>query len=182
MRRAVTDARPHEPFDPGLFDRFLANCARHGVARDRYITLKASTRDLTSRQIADALGGPARFIHIDGDHAPDSLRRDLALAGPLLHAKGIICLDDMLHPGYPLLVGVVRDWLGQNFDMRVLCIIDREDISAAAKFLICRADVVPLFKDDLLKTFASQNYPLGGQFEDYSCVVLTPNPRLARIN
>jgi predicted O-methyltransferase YrrM len=168
--------------DAGLHDRFHANCARHGLARERYAALRASTRSLTSRQLREALGGPARFVHIDGDHAPDSLRADLDLVAPMLHEKGIVCLDDMLHPGYPLLVAVVRDWLRQHPDMRVLCIVDREDIVAAAKFLICRADAVPLYNDDLMTTFAEQHYTLGADFDGHLAVVLTPHPRLAKIS
>jgi predicted O-methyltransferase YrrM len=168
--------------DDGLLERFHTNCARHGLAHGRYQALKASTKNLTSENISQALGGAARFIHIDGDHAPDSLRKDLLLAAPLLHPQGIICLDDMLHPGYPLLAAVVAEWLQQHPEMRVLCIIDREDIVAAAKFMICRADAVPLFRDDLLKTFTAQHYPLDGQFDGYMALVLTPHPRLAKIN
>jgi len=168
--------------DEGLLERFHANCARHGLKRERYEALKASTKNLKSDELARALGGKARFIHVDGDHAPESLRNDLDLVAPLLHPKGIICLDDMLHPAYPLLVAVVRDWLRQQPDMRVLCIVDREDIAAAAKFMICRADVVPLFEDDLLKTFAAKVFPLGAQFDGHLAVVLTPHPRLVKIN
>ena len=167
--------------DAGLYERFHANCARHGLARQRYDAVRASTRSLSSERIADALGGRARFIHVDGDHAPDSLRQDLALVTSLLHEKGIICLDDMLHPGYPLLVAVVHEWLTQHPEMQVMCIVDREDIVAAAKFLICRADAAALYKDDLMTTFAEQHYSLGGEFGGYVSVVLTPKPRLARI-
>jgi predicted O-methyltransferase YrrM len=167
--------------DDGLLDRFHANCVRHGLARERYEALKASTRTLDARSIADALGGPARFIHIDGDHAPASLRADLDLVAPLLQEGGIVCLDDMLHPGYPLLVAVVHEWLMRHPDMQVMCIVDREDIVAAAKFLICRAAAAALYKDDLMTTFAEQHYPLGGEFGSYVSVVLTPRPRLARI-
>jgi predicted O-methyltransferase YrrM len=167
--------------DPGLYERFHANCARHGLKREVYCALRASTRALTSHELIAKLGGPARFIHIDGDHAPESLRGDLDLVLPLLHAKGVICLDDMLHPSYPFLVAVVRDWLRQHSNMRVLCIIDREDIVAAAKFLICRSDAVPLYADDLMTAFADQHYTLGADFDGYVAVVLTPHPRLARI-
>jgi predicted O-methyltransferase YrrM len=168
--------------DAGLYERFHANCARHGLARERYSAVRASTRALTSAQLAEALGGPARFIHIDGDHGAASLRADLDLVAPLLHEKGIICLDDMLHPGYPLLVAVVRDWLTAHPDMRVVCIIDREDIVAAAKFMICRAHAVPLYNDDLMTTFADQHYTLGADFDGHLAVVLTPHPRLAKIS
>jgi predicted O-methyltransferase YrrM len=168
--------------DAGLYDRFHANCVRQGLERDRYSALKANSLDLTPRQVKEVLDGPARFVHIDGNHAPQILLNDLALAEQMLHPKGMICLDDMLHPGYPQLVATVRDWLAQHPDMRVLCIIDRVTIIAATKFLICHANVVPLFDDDLMKTFAPQHYTLGGQFEGYVSVVLTPNPRLARID
>ena len=168
--------------DTGLYDRFHANCARHGIARDRYAVIKARACDLAPRQLADVLRGPVRFIHIDGDHTPEHLLKDLALVESLMHPKGVICLDDMLHPGYPLLVAAVRDWLAQHPDMRVMCIIDREDIVAAAKFLICRADAVPLFSDELMAAFAQQHYVIGGQFDGYSSVVLTPHPRLARVD
>src|SRR5687768_4766799 len=87
--------------DAGVYERFHKNCAHHGLGRERYSALRASTRALGSRELAETLGGPARFVHIDGDHAPDSLRGDLDLVLPLLHEQGIICLDDMLHPGYP---------------------------------------------------------------------------------
>ena len=47
----------------------------------------------------------------------------------------MIVLDDMLHPGYPLLVVAVYEWMERHPDWRVLCVIDREDIVAAAKFM-----------------------------------------------
>jgi hypothetical protein len=66
--------------------------------------------------------------------------------------------------------------------MKVLAIIDREDIVAAAKFLICHQDVVPLFENDLMETFRPYQYVLGAEFERYFCVVLTPQPRLAEVD
>ena len=41
----------------------------------------------------------------------------------------------MLHPGYPTLIIAVLDYLRRHPEMCVMCIIDREDIVAAAKFL-----------------------------------------------
>ena len=165
--------------DAGLYDRFLANCARHGLTRERFVALKASTRNLTAKAFTEAVGGPVRFIHIDGDHARESLSIDLALAEAVLHPQGMICLDDMLHPGYPLLVVAVHEWLTRHPDMRVLAVIDREDIVAAAKFLICHKDTVPLLEQDLMTTFKAQHWTLGSEWESYFCVVLTPHPRLA---
>jgi len=166
----------------GLLDLFHSHCARHGLARERYTAIKANVRDLTAADIDKALGGPVRFWHLDGDHSREQLLADLALAESTLHCQGIICLDDMLHPGYPLLVVAVHEWLEQHPDWRVLCVIDREDIVAAAKFLLCHKDVVPLFEQDLMDTFKPQHWVLGSEWERYFCVVLTPHPRIAEVD
>jgi predicted O-methyltransferase YrrM len=168
--------------NPGVFDLFHSHCARHGLARERYTAIKANIRDLTAKDFTDALGGPIRFFHIDGDHSRDHLLADLALAEAVLHPQGMICLDDMLHPGYPLLIIAVHDWMERHPDWRVLAVIDREDIVAAAKFVICHKDTVPLFEQDLMETFKAQHFVLGSEWERYFCVVLTPKPRLAEVD
>jgi hypothetical protein len=166
----------------GLLDLFHSHCARHGVARERYTAIKGNVRDLKAADIEKTLGGPVRFWHVDGDHSREQLTLDLDLAAATLHHQGIICLDDMLHPGYPLLVVAVHEWMERRPDWRVLCVIDREDIVAAAKFLICHKDVVPLFEQDLMDTFKAQHFVLGSEWERYFCVVLTPHPRLAEVD
>jgi hypothetical protein len=123
-----------------------------------------------------------RFWHIDGDHSREALTADLDLALATMHPQGILCLDDMLHPGYPLLILAVHEWLERHPDWRVLCVIDREDIVAAAKFLLCHKDVVPLFEQDLMDTFKPQHWVLGSEWERYFCVVLTPHPRIAEVD
>jgi predicted O-methyltransferase YrrM len=170
----------------GLLDLFHAHCARLGLARERYTAIKANIRDVSADDIRKALGGretdSVRFWHLDGDHSREQLLLDLALAESTLHPQGMICLDDMLHPGYPLLVVAVHEWLERHPDWRVLCVIDREDIVAAAKFLLCHKDVVPLFEQDLMDTFKAQHFVLGSEWERYFCVVLTPQPRLAQVD
>jgi hypothetical protein len=167
----------------GLLDLFHAHCARLGVPRERYTAIKANARDLTADDIRTALGGgQVRFWHLDGDHAREQLAADLDLAEATLHPRGIICLDDMLHPGYPLLVVAVHAWLERHPDWRVLAVIDREDIVAAAKFMLCHKDAVPLFEQDLMDTFKAQHWVLGSEWERYFCVVLTPKPRIAEVD
>ena len=170
----------------GLLDLFHSHCARLGLARERYTAIKGNARDLSAADICKALGGrdsdKVRFWHLDGDHSREQLTADLDLAEATLHPQGMICLDDMLHPGYPLLVVAVHEWLERHADWRVLAVIDRQDIVAAAKFLICHKDVVPLFEQDLMDTFKAQHYVLGSEWERYFCVVLTPKPRIAVVD
>lgn len=166
----------------GVLDLFHAHCARHGLGRERYVAIKADIRSLAAKDLIDALGGPVRFFHIDGDHSREQLLADLALAEAVLHPQGMICLDDMLHPGYPLLIVAVHEWMERHPDWRVLCVIDREDIVAAAKFVLCHKDVVPLFEQDLMDTFKAQHWVLGSEWERYFCVVLTPHPRIAEVD
>lgn len=165
------------------YDEFLANCARHGIPETAMTVWKADTRDVSVADLAPKLGGrKVRFIHIDGDHSDICLSKDLELATAVLHENGLICLDDMLHPGYPTLVATVMRYLENHPEMRVLCIIDREDIVAAPKFVICRASAVHLYEDDLMTSFAPYHFVMGGDFVTHWCVVLTPQPRLAVVD
>jgi predicted O-methyltransferase YrrM len=166
---------------PAVLDRFEAHLGRFGVDRTAVAIIKGDSADLTPDDIADASGGPVRFFHIDGEHSRAALTRDLDLALATLHPEGVICLDDMLHPGYPLLAVAVHDWLARNQEMRVFCIVDREDIVAAAKFLICRDEMFEFYQRDLMTSFPSLHYVPGAVFEDWLCLVLTPQPRMAQV-
>ena len=163
-----------------LLDRLLANADAHGLPRDRFSPRALDTAKLTAAEFQRHTGGaPLRFIHIDGDHAPEALTQDLGLAHACLHPLGLICIDDMLHPAFPFLVVAVHDFLQQNPELRLLCVIDRVDIVGAPKFLLCRAEAVKLYEDDLMASFKAQHFTMGGDANGHLCVVLTPHPRLA---
>jgi Methyltransferase domain len=165
-----------------VLERLLANADAHGLARDRFTPRSFDTGKLTAREFSSLTGGaPLRFIHIDGDHSPEALMQDLGLAHASLHAQGLICIDDMLHPAFPFLVVVVHDYLKRNPEMRLMCVIDREDIVGAPKFLVCRAEAVKLYETDLMETFKAQHFTMGGDAMGHLCVVLTPHPRLADV-
>lgn len=167
----------------GVEERFLANCAAHGITRDRYVSWKADSREMTSGDLRDKLGGrPIRFVHIDSHHSGECLANDLELVDPLLHRDGIICLDDMLHPGYPMLAAAVFDYFARHPQMRLLCVVDREDIVAAPKFLICRSDALALYEQDLLSAFSRFHFTMNADMETYFALVLTPRPRLAEVD
>jgi methyltransferase family protein len=168
--------------DAGIEARFHANCAAHGIVRERYWSWKVDSREITAAELREKLGGrPVRFAHIDSYHSGECLTNDLALVDAVLHRDGIICLDDMLHPGYPLIVTAVYDYLARRPDMQLLCVIDREDIVAAAKFLICRRDVRACYEADLADAFARFRYALNADMDSYFALVLTPRPRLAEV-
>jgi len=168
--------------DPGIEARFLANCAAHGLAPGRYISWKADSRAITADMLREKLGThQVRFAHIDSHHSRECLTNDLELLHAVLHRDGILCLDDMLHPGYPMVVTAVFDYLARHSEMRLLCVIDREDIVAAPKFLICRDASYALYKKDLKSTFSRFHFTLDADMETYFALVLTPHPRLAEI-
>jgi hypothetical protein len=100
----------------------------------------------------------------------------------VLHPNGVIALDDMLHPGYPTLIVTVLDYLERHPEMHLLCVIDRESITAAAKFLLCRADRIAQYETDLMTSFVKFHYVLGAQIAGRIALVLTPDPRLPKID
>lgn len=173
-----------------VWDNLHANCAAHGVPRARFTAIKGSTAEMLPADVmAPALGRddvdaslPVRFFHIDGQHDEENLTKDLSLALPLMHEHGLIVLDDMLHPSYPGLVETVHKWLRAHPDWVTLAIIDREDIVAAAKYVLCRESSVHLYEKDLLTRFAPHVFPMGSDVEGHFTVVLTPNPRLAEVD
>ena len=166
----------------GVIQRMLDHCARNGLDAARYIAWKANTRNVSAQALRGKLAtGAVRFFHIDGEHEHEPLSVDLELAHAVLHPQGIIALDDMLHPGYPTLIVTVLDYLKRHPEMVVMCIVDREDIVAAAKFLICRRDAVHLYEQDLMETFARFHFVVGADINGHFVLVLTPQPRLADI-
>ena len=168
---------------PAVYDHLLENCAASGLDRGSYTAWKADSRAITAADLRAKLpAGKARFVHVDSEHFPDCLRNDLELAHAVLHPDGIIALDDMLHPGYPTLIVTVLEYLERHPEMRVLCIVDRESITAAAKFLICRADRVGPYADDLRASYAPFHYVLNANIMDHITLVLTPDPTLPKVD
>jgi predicted O-methyltransferase YrrM len=166
----------------GVIDRFHANCERHGVPADRRITWKADSRRMRSEDLLARLAGrPVRLFHIDGEHSRGALARDLTLATSVLAPGGLIVLDDMLHPGYPTLMVAVQQYLEANPDMCMLCLIDRETIVAATKFVLCRRDWFKRYEERLLVDFKDNIWPLGADFEPHWCLVLSLDTQLANI-
>ena len=148
--------------NPAVIDRFEANCARHGVAPGRRITWKADSRSMAPKELLAKLSGRRpRFVHIDGEHSRAALGKDLELATDVLAPAGVIVLDDMLHPGYPTLMVAVHEYLQRHPEMCVLCIIDRETVVAATKFVLCRQEWFKRYEERLLEAYKDNVWPLG---------------------
>jgi Methyltransferase domain len=165
-----------------VIDRFEANCVKHGIAAEARKTWKCDSRAVTPVDLlARTDGARVRVFHIDGEHSRASLEKDLALATAVLADEGLIVLDDMLHPGYPTLMVTVHDYLQAHPEMVVLCVIDRETIVAATKFVLCRAQWFKRYEAELLKVYEKNVWPLGADFEPHWCLVLSLDTRLAAI-
>jgi predicted O-methyltransferase YrrM len=165
-----------------VIDRFHANCRKHGVPDERRVTLKADSRVMTPEDVLKATGGQKlRLFHIDGEHSRHALSRDLNLATAVIADGGIIVLDDMLHPGYPTLMVAVQAYLEANPDIVPLCVIDRETIVGATKFVLCQRAWFKRYEEVMLDVFQANIWPLGADFEPHWCLVLSLDTRLAEI-
>ena len=168
--------------NPEVIDRFEANCAKHGIPAERRVTWKADSRTMAPEDLLAKLGGErVRFFHVDGEHSRAALARDLELATAVLAPGGVIVLDDMLHPGYPTLMVAVHEYLQRHAEMCVLCIIDRETVVAATKFVLCRTEWFKRYEERLLEAYEANVWPLGADFEPHWCLVLSLDTRLAEI-
>ncbi len=159
---------------PAVLDRFEENCDRHEIAPEQRITWKADSASISPAELTGHLDGdPVRLFHIDGDHTQASLAHDLALATSVLCPGGLIVLDDMLHPGYPMLMVAVDEYLQRNPEMRVLCVIDRESLTAASKFVLCEEAWFKRYEAVLLEDFKANIWPMGARFEPHWCLVFS---------
>lgn len=168
---------------PRTRDAFAANILAHGAGDGRVLTLKADIRSHDAASLRALLGGgTVRFAHVDGDHAEASLSADLDLTIATMHPRGLILLDDMLHPLYPRLAGTVERALSRHRDWRVLAVIDRESLSAAAKFLLCRSADLEVYEAALGARLAAHVVAMRADFDTTTALVLAPDPALPRFD
>ncbi|MCW0447185.1 hypothetical protein NB706_000019 [Xanthomonas sacchari] len=185
---ALTLQRGEKALAIDLFDwpdihvnvRLLERLRTFGLI-ERVDIICADSRALTPDMIAAGrYGQKLRFFHIDGDHQAQSLAQDMALALASMEPWGLVCLDDMLSPAYPELACTVADVLRMHSEWMVFCVIDREDISASSKFLLCRREYVQYYTDGLVRAFKPNVWQMRAQFSAYQALVLAPKPRLMR--
>jgi hypothetical protein len=155
------------------------NIARFGIASRSIIVAADSLRVSAKDILALAPGKKVRFFHVDGEHTPEHLSNDLKLATACIDERGVICLDDMLHAGYPTLPVIVHEFLASEPSLHVFCVIDREDISAQTKYMICRESMFDFYINELLRAFPQNIWPMGADFRyEKKALVLTLDPKL----
>ena len=168
---------------PKVKDRFEQNCIQHGVPPTSFIAWQANSQTTAPEELLARLGGGrVRLFHIDGEHSRAALTKDLELATAVLAPGGLIVLDDMLHPGYPTLMVAVQEYLARHPEMVVLCVIDRETIVSATKFVLCRSEWFKRYEERLLATYKDNIWPMGADFEPNWCLVLSLDTKLAELN
>jgi len=64
--------------------------------------------------------------------------------------------------------------------MRLACVIDREDMVATLKFLLCAACWFALYQCELLAAFKHLHFIQNADLERHFALVLTPHPRFCR--
>ena len=158
--------------------RLRANMAAHGIAAERATIWRGQSVNLTPPDILAALGGPARIIHVDADHTDHSLSADLLLAAAVVRPDGLIVLDDMLHPAYPLLILAVHRFLAARPDWRVAAVIDRESLSGAAKFVLARRETGEFVFESLRAAMPEALVAMTARFEDHEATIVSPTPAL----
>ena len=168
--------------NPQVIDRFERNCLAHGVPPEQRITWKADSKILRPDEVLAKLAGRRpRFIHVDSEHTREVLTKDLELATAVLAPEGIMVLDDMLHPAYPMLAVAVHEYLERHPEMRMLAVIDRETIVAATKFALCHEAWCQRYEERLTADFKDYVWLMGADFHPHWCPVLSLDTRLARI-
>jgi hypothetical protein len=143
------------------------------------VTIAANSTSLAPADILARLnGGRLRYLHVDGGHTASVLRHDLGLAHGIMAPGGIVCLDDMLHAQYPELGATVGRHLADHPDLAVFCVVDRADLIAAAKYLICHRDHAERYQAALRAAFAPLVFPEPAEFAGGPALILSRDTAL----
>ena len=144
---------------------------------DRVVVLKASSFDVSAKQIVDAVGS-VRFFSVDGGHWRDIVVDDLGIAGDAVGERGVIALDDFLHKEWPDVTRGFFDWhRGPGADFAPLAIspnklylVRKESFGVYAEHLFA----IPSLRSRILKyyNFLGQRVPILSQRCPYFVLAL----------
>jgi hypothetical protein len=161
------------------YELFLENLKMYGVSFERVVSIAKNTQDLKADEILSKLNNSKlRYLHVDGGHEVWILDHDLELSINLMTLEGILCLDDMLHPMYPELGGVVHNFLARNPRWCVFCVVDRADIIAASKYLLCAVQYSERYKSILRASFPKYVFAHEAEFATSRALILSKDTAL----
>ena len=161
----------------GSREKLERNLQRFSVPADRVVVLKASSFDVSAKQIVDAVGS-VRFFSVDGGHWRDIVVDDLGIAGDAVGERGVIALDDFLHKEWPDVTRGFFDWhRGPGADFAPLAIspnklylVRKESFGVYAEQLFA----IPSLRSRILKyyNFLGQRVPILSQRYPYFVLAL----------
>lgn len=100
--------------------------------------LRQFSTDLSVADWMQALGQPARFVHLDGHHARETMLHDLRLAASSLVPGAVIVIDDFLNELHPDLTSGILDALAVQTHLEAVAVIPRMGhIEEGGSKLVC---------------------------------------------
>ncbi len=91
---------PYSGFEEVL-SQFQLDRARLGADGQECVLLQRRSQDVATAELTALLGGPARLVHVDGEHSAQAIACDLRLAAAIVSEDGVVIVDDFLHPRHP---------------------------------------------------------------------------------
>jgi len=86
-----------DTFECAPVNQVIDLLGRNGADASRVQMLAGYSRDFSADEVRAHLGGPARFVSVDGSHKKPDVMVDLSLSDAILADKGIVAADDFLN-------------------------------------------------------------------------------------
>jgi lipopolysaccharide biosynthesis glycosyltransferase/predicted O-methyltransferase YrrM len=146
MVRAARSGEPVLGVDPlvigghDLLPELTKNFQAHltGAELKRITIKRVLSTQLDAPQWIEALKQPARFVHLDGHHARETMLHDLQLAAAWLQPGGVVVIDDFLNELHPDLTSGIIDGLAAHPQLEPVAVIPRMGhIEEGGSKLVC---------------------------------------------
>jgi lipopolysaccharide biosynthesis glycosyltransferase/predicted O-methyltransferase YrrM len=137
--------------------------------------LRQLSTDLSVADWMQALEQPARFVHLDGHHARETMLHDLRLAAASLVPGAVIVIDDFLNELHPDLTSGILDALAVQTHLEAVAVIPRMGhIEEGGSKLVCTT------KGHAARYTAALDAALSGHLRPWTDAVLGKPVRVYR--
>jgi lipopolysaccharide biosynthesis glycosyltransferase/predicted O-methyltransferase YrrM len=146
MARAARPGEPVVGVDPlvigqqDLLPELTRNVQAHLNADElaRLSIKRVLSTQLDALQWMESLRQPARFVHLDGHHARETILHDLQLASAWLQKGAVVVIDDFLNELHPDLTSGIIDGLAAHPQLEPVAVIPRMGhIEEGGSKLVC---------------------------------------------